>query len=502
MSSEQPTRAARAAAKPAAAAASAVDTAKLPSAEAEKSKRPRIAKAPAAVDTAELPAAEKKGKRPRAAKAPAAAAAAVDTAELPPAYEELAALHHAVFVICDFLSKNTVICTFDTVRAEVRARARRELRMEDLRRMVALDNDLALRAHDDGATPRRWQVELVLRSNEHRSRPARQKRFRQLLVDFCSAPNGAADARALPLALLPPGVEETSGVFGVGTAPAQPPHANQPSGGFVPDADVGGGGAGQTFAGASGAAGCVSPERRPRGTSPGGSVSPGSGSSPGWSPQRRALKRSLTGLPSPPPRPLRRGTGSILEAPTSSSPEQQRPHNAQQPPTLAFPPPPRVSACDRFLERLVSSEFYRGQVAYVHDRKAKSATLVATPAALNPHVAALLSFAGIPSLYSHQVTPCIAPLPLSSYFLWCCSCRVVVCVTFFSCYTRPSHVHSPPPLTRAFLSLSLFTFDPLLVFTPSSVVKCLWEVFGWGFEVLFLSYVCRCQGCCSLSVCV
>jgi len=33
----------------------------------------------------------------------------------------------------------------------------------------------------------------------------------------------------------------------------------------------------------------------------------------------------------------------------------------------------------------------------------------------------------------------------------------------------------------------------------------LWEVFIWGFGVLFLSCrvrVCRCRGCCSLSVCV
>jgi len=39
---------------------------------------------------------------------------------------------------------------------------------------------------------------------------------------------------------------------------------------------------------------------------------------------------------------------------------------------------------------------------------------------------------------------------------------------------------------------------------PSSVVKCLREVFIWGFGVLFLSCVCvcRCRGCCSLSVCM
>jgi len=44
-----------------------------------------------------------------------------------------------------------------------------------------------------------------------------------------------------------------------------------------------------------------------------------------------------------------------------------------------------------------------------------------------------------------------------------------------------------------------------VVAPPSSVVKCLWEVFVWGFGVLFLSCVCVCVGvggCCSLSVCV
>jgi len=35
-------------------------------------------------------------------------------------------------------------------------------------------------------------------------------------------------------------------------------------------------------------------------------------------------------------------------------------------------------------------------------------------------------------------------------------------------------------------------------------VKCVWEMFVWGFGVLFLSCacVCRCPGGCSLSVCV
>jgi len=43
-----------------------------------------------------------------------------------------------------------------------------------------------------------------------------------------------------------------------------------------------------------------------------------------------------------------------------------------------------------------------------------------------------------------------------------------------------------------------------VVAPPSSVVKCLWGVFAWGFGVVFLSCVCRCRcrGCCSLLVCV
>ena len=39
------------------------------------------------------------------------------------------------------------------------------------------------------------------------------------------------------------------------------------------------------------------------------------------------------------------------------------------------------------------------------------------------------------------------------------------------------------------------------VFTGRRAVKCLWGVFVWGSGV-FLSCVCVCRGCCSLSVCV
>jgi len=41
------------------------------------------------------------------------------------------------------------------------------------------------------------------------------------------------------------------------------------------------------------------------------------------------------------------------------------------------------------------------------------------------------------------------------------------------------------------------------VVAPPSVVKCLWEVFVWGLGCCFCRVrVCRCRGCCSLSVCV
>jgi len=52
----------------------------------------------------------------------------------------------------------------------------------------------------------------------------------------------------------------------------------------------------------------------------------------------------------------------------------------------------------------------------------------------------------------------------------------------------------------------VITLEMFVVAPPSSVVKCLWEVFVWGFGVLFLSCVCvsvcvRCRGCRSVGVC-
>ena len=62
---------------------------------------------------------------------------------------------------------------------------------------------------------------------------------------------------------------------------------------------------------------------------------------------------------------------------------------------------------------------------------------------------------------------------------------------------RPVALFTPPGLPCSQAGAGI------IVAPPSSVVKCLWEVFIWGFGVLFLSCVCgRCRGCCSLSVCV
>ena len=41
-----------------------------------------------------------------------------------------------------------------------------------------------------------------------------------------------------------------------------------------------------------------------------------------------------------------------------------------------------------------------------------------------------------------------------------------------------------------------------VVAAPSSVVKCVWEVFVWGVVLFVCVCVCCCRGCCSLSVCV
>jgi len=70
-------------------------------------------------------------------------------------------------------------------------------------------------------------------------------------------------------------------------------------------------------------------------------------------------------------------------------------------------------------------------------------------------------------------------------------------------HTSYSHRLFTPDLTTCEIVISLTPPVPPVipvVAPPSSVVKCLWEVFLWGFGVLFSSCVCVCRGCCSLSV--
>jgi len=48
----------------------------------------------------------------------------------------------------------------------------------------------------------------------------------------------------------------------------------------------------------------------------------------------------------------------------------------------------------------------------------------------------------------------------------------------------------PPTLTSARPPTRAWEVARTVVAPPSSVVKCLWGVFVWGFRVLFLSRVC------------
>ena len=59
--------------------------------------------------------------------------------------------------------------------------------------------------------------------------------------------------------------------------------------------------------------------------------------------------------------------------------------------------------------------------------------------------------------------------------------------------TFPNPLSHPADLPFPFL---------LRVTLPSSLVKCLWEVFVWGVVLVVRVCVCGSRGCCSLSVCV
>jgi len=63
-------------------------------------------------------------------------------------------------------------------------------------------------------------------------------------------------------------------------------------------------------------------------------------------------------------------------------------------------------------------------------------------------------------------------------------------------HTLPLTLTSARPPTRA------WEVARTVVAPPSSVVKCLWEVFVWGVVLVVCVCVCVCHNCCSLSVCV
>jgi len=60
----------------------------------------------------------------------------------------------------------------------------------------------------------------------------------------------------------------------------------------------------------------------------------------------------------------------------------------------------------------------------------------------------------------------------------------------------------PPTLTSARPPTRAWEVARTIVALPSSVVKCLWGVFVWGFGVLFLSCVCVSGVLFSVGVCV
>ena len=66
-----------------------------------------------------------------------------------------------------------------------------------------------------------------------------------------------------------------------------------------------------------------------------------------------------------------------------------------------------------------------------------------------------------------------------------------------SLHTSASRLHFTPLLHTAssqVVTIRAWEVARTVVAPPSSVVKCLWEVFVWGFGVLFLSCVCVCVG--------
>jgi len=199
--------------------------------------------------------------------APKKKAAKTEEPPLPKEYEQLAKAHLATLTAAAFLAPKGVPCTLDRLALTVRSLAGIELTGDDLRRMVCVDDRLALRfaaiASPADGQPQQ-QLELVLRESLKLTARApavnaRHKRFRALLADRTQQPSEGGAAPPLALAALPANAP--------GVAPPPPPPQSPPR-------------HSQT---------CTSVAET--------TASPAAGGSPA----------SVSGLPSPPPNPLRRG---------------------------------------------------------------------------------------------------------------------------------------------------------------------------------------------------
>ena len=196
-------------------------------------------------------------------------------AESPPLsddLESLSALYASTLLVASFLAPKGMACTYSVLRSAVAAQGA-TLSLDDLRRMVGLDNSIGLRPHAAGG---RVEPELVLRDARRLSAAgvkSRLRHFRSLLAALPAQAGGGA--AAISLAPLPAGcavdVSGEPAPQGGGSDAAAASH-----GGFVPPTE---------------AREAASPRRS----------------------SKHSECRLLTGLPSPPPKPLRRGTGSIGE---------------------------------------------------------------------------------------------------------------------------------------------------------------------------------------------
>ena len=316
--------------------------------------------------------------------------------ELPEEYEELARVHLSTLTAAAFLAPKGVPCTLDRLVLTVRSLSAIELTAIDLRKMAALDDRLALR---HAVTPQGdQQLELVLRESLKLNAKAsavasRHSRFRKLLSEHAWQPSEIGASPPLALAPLPANAQ--------GVAPPSSP-----------------------------------PRRPPIDTA---STATASGS-----------PASVSGLPSPPPNPLRRGLqgGSSGEGGTGmressgggmrassggesgtehtdgdtasggsvgdgSLPRDQQdgetrgggggalPGSAGDGTRVAPSKRPASSTC-RFLDALMASSFYKGQIAHTHEVPARPAEYTELRSVLAPAVQSVLAAKGLTRLYSHQ----------------------------------------------------------------------------------------------------